>query len=412
MAARAGPLRRLSQSDDPLVVYGLVHAASAAGDALVAIALADSIFFSLPVGEAKVRVALYLALTMAPLALAAPLLVPLLDRGGFRRALSFMAGGARAVAAFYAAPRLDSHLLFPAIFLVLVLSKIHGITKNGLTVAYTPADRSLVGANARLARMAVAGAFVSAAAGLGVLRLAGPTAVLYAAAGVYAASALLNLRLRQPEAVRQAPTSVSPRGRIGELGLAAVGTAGLRAAHGFLLFLLAFALRRSGDPAYWLGALIAAGMAGALLANLLAPRLPEGLGEEAVVLLSLLGAGVGALIALRVFSLPVLAAFSGVAGGATELGRLAFMSLMQRLAPRSAHGRVFVRYEVGFQLAWVGGALLPAILPISHRLGLAILGASYLALSAGSILRPLLPARPEARGTGSDVPRHRGSGGR
>ena len=40
----------------PIDAYGLVHFTSAAGDALIAIALADSVFFSLPVDEAKVRV--------------------------------------------------------------------------------------------------------------------------------------------------------------------------------------------------------------------------------------------------------------------------------------------------------------------------------------------------------------------
>src|SRR5687767_3042618 len=93
--AATGPLRRVWESEDPFDDYALVHMTSAAGDALVAIALADSIFFSLPIGEAKVKVALYLGLTMAPLALAAPLIVPLLDRGGFRRLASFIAAAGR-----------------------------------------------------------------------------------------------------------------------------------------------------------------------------------------------------------------------------------------------------------------------------------------------------------------------------
>ncbi len=40
---------------------------------------------------------------------------------------------------------------------------------------------------------------------------------------------------------------------------------------------------------------------------------------------------------------------------------------MQRLAPGGSYGRVFVRYEVLFQLAWVGGALIPALAPIDFR---------------------------------------------
>ena len=90
------------------------HVTSVAGDALLAVALADSVFFSIPVGQAKIRVAAYLALTMLPLALAGPLLVPLLDRAGPRRAISFGAAAGRAAVAIYAAPRFGTLLLFPA----------------------------------------------------------------------------------------------------------------------------------------------------------------------------------------------------------------------------------------------------------------------------------------------------------
>src|SRR5207247_984184 len=90
------PIVRMWDSHDPLDAYGLAHMASAAGDALVALALADSVFFSIKPNAARAHVALYLGLTMAPLAVAGPLLVPLLDRGGFRRAISFCAADGRA----------------------------------------------------------------------------------------------------------------------------------------------------------------------------------------------------------------------------------------------------------------------------------------------------------------------------
>jgi hypothetical protein len=50
---------------------------------------------------------------------------------------------------------------------------------------------------------------------------------------------------------------------------------------------------------------------------------------------------------------------------------------MQRAAPEGALGRVFVRYEVFFQLAWVAGAFVPALLPIGFRLGILLLAAFY-----------------------------------
>ena len=107
------PFQRMWRSTDPLDTYALCHFTSVMGDAMLAVALADSVFFSLPVGEAKLKVAAYLALTMLPLALAGPLLVPMLDKAGPRRAISFGAAAGRAAVAIYAAPRFGSIAAVP-----------------------------------------------------------------------------------------------------------------------------------------------------------------------------------------------------------------------------------------------------------------------------------------------------------
>ncbi|KJK44266.1 membrane protein, partial [Saccharothrix sp. ST-888] len=62
-----------------------LHALNSFGDMLITIALAWTIFFAVPSGEALVRVALYLLGTMAPFGLLAPVLGPLLDRMPHRR---------------------------------------------------------------------------------------------------------------------------------------------------------------------------------------------------------------------------------------------------------------------------------------------------------------------------------------
>jgi hypothetical protein len=77
----------------------------------------------------------------------------------------------------------------------------------------------------------------------------------------------------------------------------------------------------------------------------------------------------------------------------TEFGRLAFQSLMQRFAPAGAHGRVFVRYDMLFQLAWVAGALLPAVLELSFRTGVLIMATFYLALGANYLSRTVYRSR-------------------
>ena len=64
------PFRRLTQ----------VQIGHAAADAAVAVALANTLFFAVPLGEARDKVALYLVMTMAPFALLSPLVGPILDR--------------------------------------------------------------------------------------------------------------------------------------------------------------------------------------------------------------------------------------------------------------------------------------------------------------------------------------------
>ncbi len=275
-------------------------------------------------------------------------------------------------------------MLFGSALILLVLSKVHAITKNGLTMAYASPDEGLMRANARLGRIAVAGAIVVAPVGYVFLKVWGATGPIYLAAVVYAISAALNLRLPHPR-VKPTLARAGPRGRIPELTGPALATAGMRAASGFLLFLLAFSLIEE-EPLWWFGVLAAAGVAGGFLVDMLAPLLPTDTREEAVVVACVSAGAIGALLAFQVFGLPLLTVYALVAGAATELGRLAFQSLMQRNAPEGALGRVFVRYEVMFQLAWVGGAIFPALLPIDFRQGILILAAVYVATAVAYIV--------------------------
>ena len=79
---------------------------------------------------------------MLPLAVAGPLLVVPLDRVGPRRVISFLAAIVRAGIAFYVAGRLDTVALYPAALAILVAARVHGITKNGLTMAYAGPGRA------------------------------------------------------------------------------------------------------------------------------------------------------------------------------------------------------------------------------------------------------------------------------
>jgi hypothetical protein len=69
---------------------------------------------------------------------------------------------------------------------------------------------------------------------------------------------------------------------------------------------------------------------------------------------------------------------------------------MQTLAPGGAHGRVFVRYEVIFQLAWVAGALVPAMAPLEFRGAFLVLAFLYLVAGMGYLTPDVLARRRRA----------------
>jgi hypothetical protein len=377
------PLARMWRSPDALDAYGLNHLTSVAGDALLAIALSDSIFFSVPVGQARWRVTAYLLLTMLPLALAGPLMASLLDRAGPRRSITFGAAAARAVLAVLLAPRLATNWLFPLALLILVCSKVHGIAKNALTMAYASKQDGLMRANARLGRIGAAGAIAVVPFGVLALKAIDAAAPLYIAAAIYATSAALTVRLphpgRRPPARARDPEGAdpAPMGRVRRLQLPAMGAAGMRAAAGFLLFLLAFALRDQELPVLWFTVLAGAGVFGTFIGDLVAPSLRTDRREEAVVVAAVTAAGIGALLASQLFGLPLLTVYAFAAGAVSEFAKLAFQALMQRHAPPEALGRVFVRYEVVFQVSWVLGAFVPVLIPISFRTGVLVLALFY-----------------------------------
>ena len=76
----------------------LVHVIMMAGDTMVTVSLAGSLFFSVSPDEAKSKVLLYLLLTIAPFAVVSPLLGPLIDKSANgRRILVAVSAGFRVV---------------------------------------------------------------------------------------------------------------------------------------------------------------------------------------------------------------------------------------------------------------------------------------------------------------------------
>src|SRR5215471_4394254 len=126
-------------------------AAGGVGDAFVAIALAGSLFFSASVDQARGRVAVALLVTIAPYAILAPLIGPLLDR--VRQGNKFILTGtllARALLCWGMSGAVSNAvMLLPAAFGILVLQKAYVVTRAAVTPRLLPPRLTLVSANAR-----------------------------------------------------------------------------------------------------------------------------------------------------------------------------------------------------------------------------------------------------------------------
>ncbi len=371
----------------PFARLALAHALSVGGDTLIAVALAGSIFFNVSADAARPKVLLYLAVTMVPFSVVAPVMGPALDRtrSGRRFVLAVCAGG-RALLCLLMAGHIDSILFYPEAFGALALSKGALVAKSALVPAVVPDDTALVEANSRLALIAVLAGVALAPLAAGVSALFDARWVLRLGTLVLAAAAVAALRV--PAAQKLAPP-VAPA-EVAELRappvlLAATAMAILRAGVGFLTFVVAFALKREHEPSWVFGVVLAAGALGGLIGAVAAPPLRRRLREETILVTALLLPAVVGIFGARGFSRVGVAVVAVAVAMGAAAGRLAFDSLVQRDAPDAARGRTFARFETRFQLAWVAGAFIPAALPIPGRLGFLVLaiglgfaGLSYL----------------------------------
>jgi predicted MFS family arabinose efflux permease len=362
----------------PLDRLAWVHAASTCGDALVAVALAGTLFFAVPVAAARPRVALYLLLTVAPFAVVAPLLGRLLDgRSGAGRLALATAMALRAALAALTVARTESLLLYPLAFGLLVCSRAHGISRTAMVpevLGQGSAGQDLVAVNGRMARVAALGGTAGALLGVALDRLLGGGAVLWAAAITFTAGTALALSLpttrRRREAVpgrrrdlmdRRAARLARPPGRV---RLARMANTCVRAVGGFTLFLLAFELRRQGVGTAGLGLLLAAVGIGGVVGAFLLPRAARLVREDGLLAGGLLLCGTTALLLAGRVGVESAAAGGLAMGAGIAAARLGFESLVQREVPPPARGTAITRAETTFQLAWVAGAVLPVAFPL------------------------------------------------
>ncbi len=412
-----------------------LHAVNGAGDVMITVALASTVFFSVPTDEARGRVALYLAITMAPFTLLAPVIGPLLDRLPHGRRAA-MAGAmlARALLALTmsGAVATGGLELYPAALGVLVSSKAYGVVRSAVVPRLLPPNFSLVKANSRVTLAGLLATGIAAPIGAG-LQTIGSAWPLYGACAIFIVGTFLAFTMppkvdsakgerrarlidpqdhphlpHRPEPVRRSADRKRTRNREKPAkerppGLRSVGgsvlhglqaNAAHRALSGFLIFFLAFLLREhplaGQSAAVSLGIVgVAAGAGnacGTAVGSWLRARGPE------VIIATVLGLALSvAVLAAVFFSTLLVAALGAVAGFTQALSKLSLDAMIQRDVPEEVRTSAFARSETLLQMAWVVGGGIGIALPLNAVLGMSV-AAGILALGAAASVRGLLGA--------------------
>jgi hypothetical protein len=386
-----------------------VNALHMAGDALIAVSLAGTLFFAATTDAQRGNVALYLLVTMAPFAVLAPVIGPLLDRlqRGRRWALAASSLG-RALFAVFMAAHFDDLLLYPAALGVLVLSKAHNVLRAAVVPRVLPRTLSLTSANARLSVFGLATSGVAGALGAGVAWALGFRPELWLTAAVFTAAGVLALRLPRHVDVPagELPADVLSTAEIPAVGgrrrvsphvvLALRATAALRGLTGFLTIFLAFLVQAEFADGWSktlaLASVAVAAGAGSFAGTAAGSRLGATAPDRVVLVAAVTAAAVTVLAAAFYgFGMAVLVA--GVASVTNALGKVSLDAIIQREVPDALRASAFARSETFLQLAWVAGGALGIALPTTGWLGFTV-AAALLVLAVGLVVRSLFSRRP------------------
>ncbi|CAN5121840.1 hypothetical protein BH20ACT5_BH20ACT5_09390 [soil metagenome] len=357
------------------------HALNMAGDALIVISLAGTLFFAAASSEQRGNVALYLLVTVAPFAVVAPIIGPVLDRlqRGRRLCIAGTMIG-RALLAVIMAANFDNFGLYPAAFGVLVLSKAYIVLKGAVVPRVLPGEMTLVTANSRLSVFGLLTGGLAALVGTGVVRLLGFDWELGLAASVFVATAVLAMRL--PDHVDHSegelPASVLTAGRTGALtprGRRSLGphvvtalraTAALRGLAGFLTIFLPFLVQgtiEGVDGTLVLAGVVGAAGLGSFIGTTIGSRARLS-NPDILVLVSTGIAAIACVVTAFAFSTAAMVVVALVAAITNALGKHALDAIIQREVPESLRSSAFARSETLLQLTWVLGGTVAILLPL------------------------------------------------
>jgi hypothetical protein len=343
-----------------------------AGDTAMAVALADSLFLSISPDAARTKVLLFLAVSMAPFAVVAPLVGPFVDRmKGGQRMVVVLVGVLRAFVLVGMASSLDSLTLFPLAFAALILGKTYAIAKSAIVPTTVNDESKFVESNSKLGQISGITGFVVAGP-VAALQLIDTRAALGLGVIAFLAASLNAYRLpKMAIQVGQSDAREEEELHSPSIVAASIAMRTLRFAVGFMFFHLAFWLRKEIAGTAWFGLAIGLSGLATLGANFAGPYLRRRMRVEMMLFASLVFVVLVALFATwydRVVGGIVLVA---AVNAAAAIGRLAFEATVQRDAPDANRGKVFARFETQNQIAWVCGGLIPVIISPSGWLGFA-----------------------------------------
>jgi MFS family permease len=364
--------------------------ANYASDATLAVALANTLFFSAASAESKDKVALYLLITVAPFAVIAPVIGPLLDRiqRGRRLALALSTAG-QGVLAVVLALFMDTWALYPAALGIMVLSKSFGVLKAAVTPRVLPPGITLVTTNSRLTVFGMVASGVFGAIGAGIAYLVGSPGAAWATAAICGVGVWLCLRIpswvevtegeeetvlipRPGTKVRRVPMST-------HVVTALWANGSIRALTGFLTLFSAFVVKHQtegtpGRQLVLLGVVGAAAGAGGFLGNALGARRRFDR-PDAVVVTGLSATLAATVVAAVVVGVPTAAVVGLVGATASALLKVCLDAVVQRDMPEAARASAFGRSETILQLSWVFGGALGVLLPPQWWIGFTVISA-------------------------------------
>jgi MFS family permease len=345
-------------------------------DAAVAVALANTLFFAAATAESKTNVALYLVITVAPFAVVAPVIGPLLDKlqRGRRAALAVSFAG-RAVLAVVMAFNYENWLLYPAALGAMVLSKSFAVLKAAVTPRVLPRAITLVTTNSRLTTWGLVAGGLGGAVAAGIAALWGSPGALIFTALLGVAGTVVCLRI--PRWVESTIGEVAAtlrstaRGKRTPMGrhvtVALWGNGAVRVLTGFLTLFVAFVVREQSeaDPSRQLlliGIIGAAAGIGSFAGNATGSR-RQFLRSDAVIMSCVTAAVLVSAVAALMPGIATAALVGLIGAAASALAKVCLDAVIQRDLPEESRASAFGRSETVLALAWVFGGALGVLLP-------------------------------------------------